>query len=144
MFWDLFRKPILFQFQVGTFPYSFLCSETLAFFATWIKVPMVIRMGKEYLSTHKSLKAREKARSLYAMNHKTIDIKWSYAPLFESIRYESIGIIKKGRPMVLDVLLRALRIKIQYINILIKAITSFSFIDRLCVNKNIYVFADYF
>ena len=55
----------------------------------------------------KSLKARDREHPLSVMNFKNIDINLLYASLFNLINFESIGIIKKGHPKVLDTVLRA-------------------------------------
>ena len=53
-------------------------------------------MEKEYISTFKSLKSREKTCPLSAIILK--DIYLLYAPLFGSISFIIIGIIKKRAP----------------------------------------------
>ena len=52
-------------------------------------------------SAFKRLKGREKERPLTAMNVASIDFNLLFAPLYDSIRFKHIGIIKKG-----DILLR--------------------------------------
>ena len=91
---DSFPIRLFFQFKVGTFPYYFRVPWLFAFIATWIKVNMVTRIGKWYLFTFKSLKAREKTSSVSAMNLKSLDISLLYVPYFDLIRCKSIGVIR--------------------------------------------------
>ena len=58
-------------------------------------------MDDEHLSTMKSLKYREKLGQLSAITLKSIIINL-FCAIFDGISFKSIGIIKKGAPILRD------------------------------------------